>query len=107
MSKEKWMERADELIETILDIKEKVKIQSEDLDCAKQELTELLRENNRDEYVGEHGKANFVQFEREGLVKDSVVDAVNDVNKGIVNKIDMKDLTKDIQVCFINVREVI
>lgn len=107
MSKEKWMERADELIETILDIKEKVKIQSEDLDCAKQELTELLRGNNRDEYVGEHGKANFVQFEREGLVKDSVVDAVNDVNKGIVNKIDMKDLTKDIQVCFINVREVI
>lgn len=107
MNKEKWMERADELIEVILDIKEEVKSKTEDLDSHKQELSDLLRENNREEYTGDKGKANFVQFEREGLVKDNVVDAVNGVNKGKVTKIDMKDLTKDIEVCFLNVRGVI
>lgn len=107
MSKEKWMERADELIEVILDIKEDVKSKTEELDSHKQELAYLLRENNREEYIGDKGKANFVQFEREGLVKDNVVDAVNGVNKGQINKIDMKDLTKDIEVCFLNVRGVI
>lgn len=106
MNKEKWMERADELIEVILDIKEEVKSKTEDLDSHKQELADLLRENNREEYIGDKGKANFVQFEREGLVKDNVVDAVNGVNKGKVTKIDMKDLTKDIEVCFLNVRGV-
>lgn len=106
MSKEKWMERADELIEVILDIKEDVKSKTEDLDSHKQELADLLKENNREEYIGDKGKANFVQFEREGLVKDNVVDAVNGVNKGQINKIDMKDLTKDIEVCFLNVRGV-
>lgn len=106
MNKEKWMERADELIEVILDIKEEVKSKTEDLDSHKQELADLLRENNREEYTGVKGKANFVQFEREGLVKDNVVDAVNGVNKGKVTKIDMKDLTKDIEVCFLNVRGV-
>lgn len=106
MNKEKWMERADELIEVILDIKEEVKSKTEDLDSHKQELSDLLRENNREEYTGDKGKANFVQFEREGLVKDNVVDAVNGVNKGKVTKIDMKDLTKDIEVCFLNVRGV-
>lgn len=107
MNKEKWMERADELIEVILDIKEDVKSKTEDLDSHKQELADLLKENNREEYIGDKGKANFVQFEREGLVKDNVVDAVNGVNKGKVTKIDMKDLTKDIEVCFLNVRGVI
>lgn len=107
MSKEKWMERADELIEVVLDIKEDVKSKTEELDSHKQELADLLIENNREEYIGDKGKANFVQFEREGLVKDNVVDAVNGVNKGQINKIDMKDLTKDIEVCFLNVRGVI
>lgn len=106
MIKEKWMERADELIDAILTIKEDVKAKTEDLDSHKQELAQLLRDNKRDEYIGKYGKANFVEFEREGLVKDNVVDAVNGVNKGQINKIDMKDLTKDIEVCFLNVRGV-
>lgn len=107
MSKEKWQERADELIDTILDLKEGVKAKQEDLDSCKVELIELLEENNKDEYIGPNGKANFVRFEREGLVKDNVIEAVDDVNKGRVNKINMKDLTKDIKVSFLNVRGVI
>lgn len=104
MTKEKWQEKADELIDEILDLKEKGKRTKEDLDSAKLELVDLLEEHNISEYVGENGKANFVDFEREGLVKDNVVETVDGVNKGKINKINMKDLTKDIQVHFINVR---
>lgn len=104
MTKEKWQEQADELIDKILDLKEKGKRTKEDLDSAKLELVDLLEEHNISEYVGENGKANFVDFEREGLVKDNVVETVDGVNKGKINKINMKDLTKDIKVHFINVR---
>lgn len=104
MKKEKWNERADQLIDEILSLKEKTKRNQEELDNSKSQLAEMLRENNVNEYVGANGKANFVQFEREGLVKDNVVDTVDGVNKGRINKIDMKDLTKDINVCFLNVR---
>lgn len=104
MKKEKWNEQADNLINQILDLKEQDKRTKEDLESAKCELVELLEENNGTEYVGEYGKANFVDFQCEGLVKDAVEETVNDVNKGIVNHINMKDLTKDIKVHFINVR---
>lgn len=104
MTKEKWNEEADELIDRILDNKEKVKLHQEELDSEKQELTDLLEKYNLNEYTGKNGKANFVRFEREGLVKDNVVETVDGVNKGKINKINMTDLTKDIKVCFLNVR---
>lgn len=104
MTKEKWHEKADDLIDIILDLKEKGKINKEDLDSAKMELIELLEDYGVSEYVGANGKANFVDFEREGLVKDSVVETVDGVNKGKIKQINMKDLTKDIKVHFINVR---
>lgn len=101
MTKEKWHEKADDLIDIILDLKEKGKRNKEDLDSAKMELIE---DYGVSEYVGANGKANFVDFEREGLVKDSVVETVDGVNKGKIKQINMKDLTKDIKVHFINVR---
>ncbi|MCI6278083.1 MAG: hypothetical protein MR639_15400 [Clostridium sp.] len=104
MAKEKWQEKADELIDQILDLKEKGKRTKEELDSVKVELVDLLEEHNLSEYVGTNGKANFVKFEREGLVKDNVIDTVDGVNKGKIKKIDMKDLTKEIKVNFINVR---
>lgn len=104
MSKEKWNENADELIDRILDTKEKIKNLQDELDSDKSELVYLLEENNVNEYSGTNGKANFVDFQREGLVKDAVVETVDDVNKGRVNHIDTKDLTKNIKVHFINVR---
>lgn len=104
MKKEKWQEKADELIDTILDLKEKGKRNKEDLDSVKMELVDLLDSKNINEYEGENGKANFVDFEREGLVKENVVETVDGVNKGKIKNIDMKDLTKDIKVHFINVR---
>lgn len=104
MAKEKWQEEADELIDTILTMKENLKTNKEDLDSCKAELAQLLKEHNVTEYTGEQGKVNFVKFEREGLIKDNVVEAVDDVNKGRVNKINYKDLTKEIRVNFINVR---
>lgn len=104
MTKEKWQEEADDLIDIILDLKEKGKRNKEDLDSAKMELVYLLEKNNRNEYIGQNGKANFVDFEREGLVKDNVVETVDGVNKGKIKQINMKDLTKDIKVHFINVR---
>jgi len=107
MKKEKWNENADELIDRILDTKEKIRNLQDELDSDKAELTYLLEENNVSEYEGANGKANFVDFQREGLVKDAVVETVDDVNKGRVNHIDMKDLTKNIKVHFINVREVL
>ena len=103
---EKWQEEADELIDTILTMKENLKTNKEDLDSCKAELAQLLKEHNVTEYTGEQGKVNFVKFEREGLIKDNVVEAVDDVNKGRVNKINYKDLTKEIRVNFINVRGV-
>lgn len=104
MSKEKWEEKVDELIDQILDLKEKGKRTKEDLDSAKIELIDLLEKHNLVEYIGVNGKVNFVDFEREGLVKDNVVETVDGVNKGKIKKIDMKDLTKDIKVHFLNVR---
>ena len=104
MAKEKWQEGADELIDRILDNKEKIKNLQDELDSNKSELVQLLEEHNVNEYSGANGKANFVEFQREGLIKDAVVETVDDVNKGKVNHIDMKDLTKDINVYFLNVR---
>lgn len=104
MAKERWNEYADELIDQILDLKEKNKIITEDLQSAKYELVNLLEDNHVSEYTGKTGKANFVDFQREGLVKDNVVETVDGVNKGRIKNIDMKDLTKEIKVHFINVR---
>ncbi|KEI81176.1 hypothetical protein [Clostridium botulinum] len=104
MNKEKWQEKADELVDTILDLKEKGKRNKEDLDSLKMELVDLLESKNVNEFVGKNGKANFVNFEREGLVKENVVETVDGVNKGRIKNINMRDLTKDIKVHFINVR---
>ena len=104
MKKEKWQQDADELIDRILDNKEKAKNLQDEVDSDKAELAKLLEDHNETEYVGASGKANFVDFQREGLVKDAVEETVNDVNKGRVKHIEMKDLTKDIKVHFINVR---
>ncbi|AUN03431.1 hypothetical protein RSJ19_11070 [Clostridium botulinum] len=104
MNKEKWQEKADELVDAILDLKEKGKRNKEDLDSLKMELVDLLESKNVNEFVGKNGKANFVNFEREGLVKENVVETVDGVNKGRIKNINMRDLTKDIKVHFINVR---
>lgn len=104
MNKEKWQEKVDELVDSILDLKEKGKRNKEDLDSLKMELVDLLESKNANEYVGKNGKANFVDFEREGLVKENVVETVDGVNKGKIKNINMKDLTKEIKVHFINVR---
>lgn len=104
MVKEKWQEDADELIDRILDSKEKIKNLQDELDSDKGALVDLMEEQNINEYSSANGKANFVEFQREGLIKDAVVETVDDVNKGKVNHIDMKDLTKDINVHFLNVR---
>ena len=45
MAKEKWQEKADELIDQILDLKEKGKRTKEDLDSVKVELVDLLEEH--------------------------------------------------------------
>lgn len=101
---EKWQEKADDLINDILDTKEKVKGLTEELSDMKEELAKLLADNNSINYSGQYGKCNFVDFEREGLIKDNVIDTVDGVNKGKIKKINMRDLTKDIKVHFINVR---
>lgn len=103
-TKEKWQEDAEEIIDRILDSKEKIKNLQDELDSDKGALVDLMEEQNINEYSGSNGKANFVDFQREGLVKDNVVETVDSVNKGKINKIDMKDLTKNIKVHFINVR---
>lgn len=103
-TKEKWQEDAEEIIDRILDSKEKIKNLQDELDSDKGALVDLMEEQNINEYSGSNGKANFVDFQREGLVKDNVVETVDGVNKGKINKIDMKDLTKNIKVHFINVR---
>jgi len=104
MTKEKWHEEAEDLINQVLDLKEKAKQNQEDLDGAKEQLATLLQKHNANEYIGEYGKCNFVRFEREGLIKDNVLFTVDGVNKGQIKKINMRDLTKDIKVCFLNVR---
>lgn len=104
MTKEKWQEEADNLIDQILDMKETAKTNQENVESAKYELTNLLEEHNMSEYSGQNGKCNFVNFEREGLIKEEVESTVDGVNKGRIKSINMKDLTKDIKVHFLNVR---
>ena len=104
MSKEKWQEEADELIDRVLELKDSIKRDTEELGSVKYELCELLQNHNAREYSNKYGKCKFVNFVREGLIKDNVVDAVNSVNKGIIKNIKMNDLTKHIAVSFLNVR---
>ncbi|MBE6089863.1 MAG: hypothetical protein E7206_17880 [Clostridium beijerinckii] len=104
MTKEKWQEEADELIDKILDNKEKVKMYQEELDSYKGELVDLLEKQNINEYSGEKGKCNFVDFQRVGLIKEEVETTVEGVNKGKIKQINIRDLQKDISVHFLNVR---
>ncbi|MEG2412603.1 MAG: hypothetical protein RSA29_16995 [Clostridium sp.] len=104
MVKEKWQEDISEMISNILDFKEVIKNAQVDLESEKVRLMGMLKQHNLSQFTCEAGKVNFVRFEREGLVKDNVVDTVEGVNKGRITKINMGDLTKDIKVCFINVR---
>ena len=104
MTKEKWQEEADELIDRILESKEKVKMYQEGLESDKGELVELLEKQNLNEYSGQNGKCNFVDFERVGLIKEEVESTVDGVNKGKIKQINIKDLQKDIKVHFLNVR---
>lgn len=105
MAKEKWMEEADELIDQILTLKEDKKACEMELDNAKAKLAALLEEHDLQEYTGSTGKCNFVDSERKGLVKDEVESAVTKVNNGEISHIDMKDITKDIKVHFLSVKE--
>lgn len=104
MKKERWQEEADNLSDMILDGKERIKELQESLDSDKGQLVNILEEHNQSEFIGKNGKANFVDFQREGLVKDNVIETVDGVNKGNIKQINMKDLTKDIKVHFLNVR---
>lgn len=105
MVKEKWMEEADELIDKILTLKENKKDCEMELDNAKEKLANLLEEHDRVEYEGPTGKCNFVDSERKGLVKDEVESAVTKINNKEIDHIDMKDITKDIRVHFLSVKE--
>lgn len=105
IKREKWMEEADELISQILDLKESKKANEMELDNAKAKLAEILEEHDLQEYQGTTGKCNFVDSERKGLVKDEVESAVTKVNNGEISHIDMKDITKDIKVHFLSVKE--
>lgn len=105
MAKERWMEEADELISRILDLKESKKTDEMELDNAKAKLAAILEEHDLQEYIGSTGRCNFVDSERKGLVKDEVESVVTKVNNGEINHIDMKDITKDIKVHFLSVKE--
>lgn len=101
----KWQEEAGDLIEKILDNKESKKTYEMELENDKAKLSSILEENNLTEFSCEKGKCNFVDSIRTGLVKEEVESVVTRVNNKEIDKIDMKDITKDINVHFISVKE--
>ena len=105
MDKQKWEEKAADLIERILDYKEKKKDCEMELENDKNKLAALLEENNLTEYSCSKGRCNFVDSTRTGLIKEEVENVVVKVNNKEIDKIDIKDLTKDIEVHFLSVKE--
>ena len=100
-----FKEKCNEKIESILDIKDKLNDLKMDLDSEKESLLDLMQENNTYEFYGNSGIAKIIAFSRENLVKDDVLVTIEKVNKGLQkDKINVQELMKKSDVCFVMVR---
>lgn len=104
MGRTVFMEKCEEKIETILDLRDEISSLQMNLDMEKDSLLRLMKENNTYEYFSATASAKIITFNRESLVKDEVLATVEDVNAGRVKKIDVDELMKESKVCFVMVR---
>ncbi|ENY98719.1 hypothetical protein HMPREF1092_03277 [Clostridium thermobutyricum] len=101
----KDQERMRDLMESILDVKDRIQGLEIDLDNYKNNLLDLMKKNNTYEIESYTAKANIIEFNRESLDKDKTIDAINKVNKGLKEKVDISGLINRSNVCFVLVKE--
>lgn len=105
MGRTVFMEKCEEKIETILDLRDKISSLQMSLESEKESLLSLMRENNTYEYFGATTSAKIITFNRESLVKDEVITTIAKVNAGQQNeKIKLHELMKVSPVCFVLVK---
>lgn len=102
----KEQEEMNDLMEAILDIKERIQGLEFDLESDKNELMTMMRKNNKYEIASPTAKAKIIEFNRESLIKDKTLQVIDKFNKGVSKeKINIKDLVKDSSICFVLVKE--
>lgn len=105
MGRTVFMEKCEEKIETILDLRDEISSLQMNLDMEKDSLLRLMKENNTYEYFSATASAKIITFNRESLVKDEVITTIAKVNAGQQNeKIKLHELMKVSPVCFVLVK---
>lgn len=94
-----------DLMESILDTKEKMQGLEFELESDKSNLMNLMQKNNEYEIASYTAKARIIEFNRESLNKDKTIDAINKINKGLKEKVDINGLINSSNVCFVLVNE--
>lgn len=98
-------EEIEDLIDDILDIKEKISSHEMELESKKDNLLNLMSDNKKYEFYGEKGSAKIISYVREGLIKDTVLNTFNKVNKGTLDgKINVFEHIKKSPVYFVLVK---
>lgn len=96
--------RLNDLIDEVLNHKEKNDNASVDLDCAKSKLFDLMKELKLNEFQGEYGIAKIMDFNRQSLKKDETISAISEVNNGKRTEINIEEITSTSNVNFVSVR---
>lgn len=99
-------EEIDELIDDILNIKDKISNYEMELESKKDNLLSKMQENKKYDFNGKNGNAKIISYVRESLIKDEVLNTFNKVNKGqLEGKINTFEHIKKSPVSFVLVKE--
>lgn len=98
-------EELNELIDEILDVKEKISNYEMELESKKAELLDKMQTNKKYEFIGKAGSAKIISYVRESLIKDEVLTTFSKVNLGqLEGKINTFEHIKQSPVHFILVK---
>lgn len=97
-------ERINEIISTVLEKREQSKDIKAYITGAKEEIETFMLQNNLNKYESEVGVIKISDSIREGLVKEKVESEVTKINEKQIERIEMKDLYKEIDVHSISIK---
>lgn len=94
----------EKLIDSIITLKDNAKINDEHLVTYKNALLNIMSINNLDEVYCKSGNAKIISFDREGLIKDEVLDTFEKINDGVLDDVDIQEHIKVSPVKFVLVK---
>ena len=97
-------DRVNELIKKVLEERDNQKNSKAYITGVKEEIGQFLIENNLTEYSCDAGIVKINDSSREGLEREKVEAVVSKVNDKKIDYIDMKDITKQINIHSISVK---